>query len=112
MRPLTSFSGFKREVDAVMALSQSFVWHDLRRTCAAGMQRLGVRVEVIEQVLNHRSGSYRGVVGIYQVDPMHEARRNALQRWADHVDAVVRGEPAGKVVGCGGGRWECDGGRR
>ena len=21
-----------------------------------------------------------------------------MQRWADHVDAVVRGEPAGKVV--------------
>ena len=62
------------------------------------MQRLGVRTETIEQVLNHRSGSYRGVIGVYQVDPMHEARRDALQRWADHVDAVVRGEPAGKVV--------------
>jgi integrase len=81
-----------------MALSQPFVWHDLRRTCAAGMQRLGVRTETIEQVLNHRSGSYRGIIGVYQVDPMHEARRDALQRWADHVDAVVRGEPAGKVV--------------
>ena len=96
--PLTSFSGFKREIDAVMALSQPFVWHDLRRTCAAGMQRLGVRTETIEQVLNHRSGSYRGVIGVYQVDPMHEARRDALQLWANHVDAVVRGEPAGKVV--------------
>ena len=71
--PLTSFSGFKREIDAVLALSQPFVWHDLRRTCAAGMQRLGVRTETIEQVLNHRSGSYRGIIGVYQVDPMHEA---------------------------------------
>ena len=33
VRPLTSFSGFKREIDAVMALSQPFVWHDLRRSC-------------------------------------------------------------------------------
>ena len=96
--PLTSFSGFKREIDAVMALSQPFVWHDLRRSVAAGMQRLGVRTETIEQVLNHRSGSYRGVIGVYQVDPMHEARRDALQRWADHVDTVVRGEPVGKIV--------------
>ena len=98
VRPLTSFSSFKQEVDAVMALSQPVVWHDLRRTCAAGMQRLGVRVEVIERTLNHRSGAYRGVAGVYQVDAMDEARRDALQRWADHVDAVVRGEPAGKVV--------------
>jgi hypothetical protein len=29
------------------------------------------------------------------------SRRDALQRWADHVDAVVRGEPAGKVVPIG-----------
>ena len=62
VRPLTNFSGFKQEVDAVMTPSQPFVWHDLRRSVAAGMQRLGVRVEVIEQVLNHVSGSYRGVV--------------------------------------------------
>ena len=81
-----------------MALSQPFVWHDLRRTCAAGMQRLGVRPETIEQVLNHRSGAYRGVAGVYQVNSMHEARRDALQRWADHVEAVVRDEPARKVV--------------
>jgi integrase len=98
VRPLTNFSGFKQEIDAVMTPSQPFVWHDLRRSVAAGMQRLGVRTETIEQVLNHRSGSYRGIVGTYQVDPMHEARRDALQRWADHVEAVVRGEPTGKVV--------------
>ena len=62
------------------------------------MQRLGVRVEVLERTLNHRSGAYRGVAGVYQVDAMDEARRDALQRWADHVDGVVRGEPTGKVV--------------
>jgi hypothetical protein len=40
--------------------------HDLRRTLATGLQRLRVRLEVTEAVLNHLSGSRAGVVGIYQ----------------------------------------------
>jgi integrase len=39
---------------------------DLRRTFATNMQRLGVRLEVTEALLNHVSGTRRGVVGIYQ----------------------------------------------
>jgi integrase len=62
--------------------------HDLRRTCASGMQRLGVRVEVIERCLNHLSGSYQGIVGTYQRDPMLAERREALERWAAHVQLV------------------------
>jgi integrase len=72
--------------------------HDLRRTAASGMQRLGVRVEVIERALNHVSGVYRGVAGIYQTDPLLDDVRAGLQRWADHVAAekltkVVRLRP-------------------
>ncbi len=54
--------------------------HDLRRTCASGMQRLGVRVEVIERCLNHLSGSYQGIVGTYQRDPMLEENVGARCR--------------------------------
>jgi hypothetical protein len=35
--------------------------HDLRRTVATGLQRLGVRLEVTEAVLNHISGSRGGI---------------------------------------------------
>jgi hypothetical protein len=63
------------------------------------MQRLGVRAEVIERCLNHRSGVYRGVSGVYQVDPLSEETRDALQRWGDFVESVVKGEAEpGKVV--------------
>jgi integrase len=71
--------------------------HDTRRTCASGMQRLGIRVEVIERALNHVSGVYRGVAGVYQRDPLADEVRSAFQRWADHVEALVTGKPA-KVV--------------
>ena len=37
--------------------------HDLRRTVATGLQRLGVRLEVTEAVLNHVSGS-RGALSV------------------------------------------------
>lgn len=71
--------------------------HDLRRTAASGMQRLGVRVEVIERALNHVSGSFRGVAGTYQRDPMTDDVRDALERWAWHVTNVVEGRDAAVV---------------
>ena len=63
--------------------------HDLRRSCASGLQRLGVRLEVIELCLNHVSGSFSGVVGTYQRDPMLNERRKALERWSQHVAGFV-----------------------
>jgi integrase len=71
--------------------------HDARRTAASGLQRLGVRVEVIERALNHVSGVYRGVAGVYQRDPLADEVRTALERWADHIEQLVSGKPA-KVV--------------
>jgi hypothetical protein len=71
--------------------------HDLRRSAASGMQRLGVQVEVIEAALNHRSGTFRGIVGVYQRHDYLDERRIALQRWTDHVEQIVSGKPA-KVV--------------
>jgi hypothetical protein len=37
-----------------------FVIHDLRRSVASGMARLGINLPVIERVLNHVSGSFAG----------------------------------------------------
>jgi integrase len=91
----TGFSGFsqaKKRLDKKLGDAVA-PWriHDLRRTAASGMQRLGVRVEVIERALNHVNGSYRGVAGVYQRDPMTAEVREALNRWARHVMALVEG---------------------
>jgi hypothetical protein len=61
------------------------------------LQRLGVRLEVTEAVLNHRSGSTAGIVGVYQRHDYAAEKRDALQRWADHIDAVVSGKKANVV---------------
>jgi integrase len=68
--------------------------HDLRRSFATGLQRLGVRLEVTEAILNHVSGSRSGVAGIYQRHDWATEKRAALGAWADHVLAVASGKKA------------------
>lgn len=72
--------------------------HDLRRTLATGLQRLGVRFEVTEAVLNHISGSKGGVAGIYQRHDWKDEKRAALTAWASHVERLLSGAPKSNVV--------------
>ncbi|MEO8455253.1 MAG: integrase arm-type DNA-binding domain-containing protein [Sphingomicrobium sp.] len=63
--------------------------HDLRRTLATGMQRLGVRFEVTEAILNHVSGSKAGVAGVYQRHHWTDEKRSALAAWERHLAALL-----------------------
>lgn len=64
-------------------------FHDLRRSFATGMQRLGVRFEVTEAILNHLSGAKAGVAGVYQLHTWDLEKSEALQAWADHLIAIL-----------------------
>jgi integrase len=64
--------------------------HDLRRTLATGFQRLGVRFEVTEAVLNHVGSSRSGVAGIYQRHDWRPEKREALKTWNDHIVAILK----------------------
>jgi len=72
--------------------------HDLRRTVATGLQRLGVRLEVTEAVLNHISGSRGGIAGVYQRHDWAAEKRAALDAWAAHVRSIVEGQIAATNV--------------
>jgi hypothetical protein len=49
---------------------------------------LGLQPHVIEAVLNHVS--YKsGVAGIYNVGSYEPEKRRALDRWAEHLMAIV-----------------------
>ena len=85
--PYANFSRAKARLDPNIA---PWTLHDLRRTVASGMARLGVSLVVIEKVLNHISGSLGGIVGVYQRHEYAEEKREALQLWADHVERLVR----------------------
>ena len=83
------FTRSKRRFDALAGFSDWHL-HDLRRTTASGMARLGVNLPVIERALNHVSGSFAGIVGVYQRHEFAEEKRAALQLWADHVEVLTR----------------------
>jgi hypothetical protein len=94
-----SFSRAKREMDALAGVTEHWTWHDLRRTTASGLQRLGVRLEVTERILNHQTGSRAGVTGVYQRYSFDAEAREALAAWADRVAALVeKKEAASNVV--------------
>jgi integrase len=88
-RGFINWSDAKARLDRRLPIAE---WrlHDLRRTCATGMAELGVQPHVIESVLNHVSGHKAGVAGIYNRSKLIEPMREALQRWADHVEAITR----------------------
>ena len=71
--------------------------HDLRRTVASGMARLGINLPVIEKVLNHSSGSFAGIVGVYQKHDFADEKRAALETWGRHIEGLISGKSA-KVV--------------
>jgi integrase len=95
--PVGGFSRIKARLDALSGV-EGWVIHDVRRTVATGLQRLGVRLEVTEAVLGHTSGSRGGIVGIYQRHNWADEKRAALDAWARFVVELVEGRPAAKVV--------------
>jgi integrase len=64
---VSPISGFGRAKDRLDFFMEVGDWrlHDLRRTAASGMARLGVAPHVIEKVLNHASGQISGVAAVY-----------------------------------------------
>jgi integrase len=89
-RPFRGWSRAKRRLDGLCAEIaggplRDWRLHDLRRTCATGLQKLGVRLEVTEAVLGHVSGSRAGIVGVYQRHRYEAEKRQALDLWARHL---------------------------
>jgi hypothetical protein len=62
------------------------------------MARLGVNIAVVEKLLNHVSGSFAGIVGVYQRHSFAVEKRAAMQTWARHVEQLVSGSPSTNVI--------------
>jgi integrase len=98
-RPVSGFGKIKYKLDAALQFKEPWRFHDLRRTVATGLERLGFPLPVTEAVLGHVSGSKSGIVGIYQRHEYDDEKRVALDRWADYIEAVITGKKTGgKVV--------------
>jgi integrase len=91
----SDFGKKKRKLDALLP-SDMAPWrlHDIRRSVATGMAKLGISLPVIEKCLNHVGGSFGGIVGVYQKHEFSEEKRHAFDAWAAFVSDLV----SGKVV--------------
>jgi integrase len=98
-KPVTHFSEIKVRLDDAMLAAARHEnsdatippWriHDLRRTVATGLQRLGVAMPVTEKVLNHVSGSHGGIAGVYQRHEYTNEKRAALEAWANLLTSIL-----------------------
>jgi integrase len=87
--PVGDFSSQKRRLDGLCGVSD---WrlHDLRRTVVSGMASLGVAPHVADKILNHVAGTISGVAAVYQRHEFLNERRDALERWGEHVVGLLR----------------------
>jgi integrase len=86
--PFNGHSPCKRRLDKRCGV-MDWRLHDLRRTFASGLASIGVQLPVIERQLNHISGSFGGIVGVYQRYNFMPEMRQAIARWEARVLELV-----------------------
>jgi integrase len=99
---VSGFSRAKRRLDAAMLDAKcaemaerkddaipNWTLHDLRRTAATGMARLNFPPHVVDKILNHTSGTIKGVAAVYNRFAYLEERRAALEAWGRFVENLV-----------------------
>ena len=94
--PASGISKAKSRLDSLCGVD-GWRLHDLRRTAATGMQRMGVRLEVIEAALGHASGTRSGIVAVYQRHQYGEEKRAALEAWARYIEGLIEPAPSNVV---------------
>ncbi|MCA8932004.1 MAG: tyrosine-type recombinase/integrase [Rhodospirillaceae bacterium] len=86
--PISGFSKAKARLDGQSGVTE---WrlHDLRRTVASGLARLGHRSEVIERILNHAHPGGSPLASTYQRYDHAPEMRAALEDWGRHVERLL-----------------------
>ncbi len=113
-RPVSGFSKAKRRLDGHMkrllsaqieeskkdperAEIEGWILHDLRHTAATGMAGLNIAPHVVDRILNHVSGTIRGVAAVYNRHAYLEERKAALEAWGRHVESLIRPGPTNVI---------------
>jgi integrase len=100
---VSGFSRSKERLDALMVEAagheiEPWILHDLRRSAATGMARLKIAPHVLDRVLNHTSGTIRGVARIYNRFEYYDERKAAIEAWGRAIEAIVSGGEPSNVV--------------
>lgn len=90
--PISGFSKAKVHLDQLIEQEveggiRHWVVHDLRRSMATHMERIGIEPHIIEVCLGH---TLRGVAGVYRHYTYLPEKTQALQKWADELAITLR----------------------
>ena len=89
--PVKGFSKAKTKLDKESRVT-NWTFHDLRRTFATvTTETLRISPVVVDRVLNHVSGSVKGVAAVYQRGEYLDQRKTALDAWAKFLSTQVLG---------------------
>lgn len=91
-------AALSKHIKPLMADVPNFTIHDFRRTARTHIAKLGFGHDVAERCLNHKIG---GVAGIYDRHDYFDERKQALQTWANLVQALEKGDAEYNVVQLG-----------
>jgi len=98
----SGWSKIKLKIDALMAeeLGELPPWrlHDIRRTWVTNAARIGVALPVVERAVNHTSGSFGGIAGVYNKHSFQEEIASAMVAMDRFVLDLVNGGPASNVI--------------
>lgn len=87
--PVSGFGRLKKRLDQALPQdAEPWIIHDLRRTMSTNMAMLRVPQPVTEALLNHKTGVVSGVAAIYNVYSYADEKREALDKWNDHLKAI------------------------
>jgi integrase len=99
-RPLNDFGTVKVRLDSRIAVLNggspiaAWTFHDCRRTFRTGLSTLDVAPHVAELCIAHKQ---RGIAAVYDVHRYERERRDAMERWAQHLLSIVEPPPANVV---------------
>lgn len=98
----TSYAGWRRaaaDLREAAGLSEPWVIHDLRRSCATGLgEILNIEESVIGRALGHSARSRMGVTARYELSQRLGQVRSAFEAWAELVLSCVHGAVGANVI--------------
>lgn len=84
--PINGFSKAKKNLDKHCKVTD-WKFHDIRRTVATNLSKMGYDRLLIKRILNHVD---RDVTAIYDRYQYINEKKDALQQWAEKLDKIVR----------------------
>ena len=97
-KPITvaALSQAVRKSQPNRAINERWTPHDLRRSCATNLGKLGVSRFIQDKVLNHKD---RSIGAVYDQHEYDAEKQFALQKWAARLAVILgQGDDSAKVI--------------